>query len=126
MKAHDSSGNYAENLTLHNSTLEQIEKAHKDNSLLGNQYKSAKEFMRHVKDQAPLNKLYKVIASCNYNEDGDFCPVLVEIIDKKILQNNNHQPFLLQVWTKKGEMVFEMPLDHPVCNWNISNNKFVF
>ena len=23
-------------------------------------------------------------------------------------------------------MVFEMPFDHPVCNWNISNDKFVF
>ena len=82
--------------------------------------------MRSVMNQAPLKKLYKVIASCNYNEDANFCPVLVQIIDKIILANNNLQPFLLQVWTKKGEMVFEMPLDYPVCNWNISNNKFVF
>ena len=82
--------------------------------------------MRNVMNQAPIKKLYKVIASCNYNENADFCPVLVEIIDDKILENNDGQPFLLQVWTKKGEMVFEMSFDHPVCNWNISNNKFVF
>ena len=34
--------------------------------------------------------------------------------------------YLLQVWTKKGEMVFEKALQQPVCNWNISGNVFLF
>ena len=34
--------------------------------------------------------------------------------------------YLLQVWTDKGEMIFEKPLAKRVANWNISNNKFVF
>ena len=74
----------------------------------------------------PLDKLYKVIASCQYNEKAEYCPVLVKIIDPTILMKNNQFPFLLQVWTLKGEMVFERPLRKPISNWNISYDKFVF
>ena len=34
--------------------------------------------------------------------------------------------YLLQVWTNKGEMIFEKPLQKSVANWNISDNIFVF
>ena len=33
---------------------------------------------------------------------------------------------MLQVWTIKGVMVFEKPMDMPVANWNICGNKLVF
>lgn len=63
--------------------------------------------MSKVMDSVPLKKLYKVVASCNYNEKADFCPVLLEVIDKTILEHNNGCAFLLQVWTKNGDMIFE-------------------
>ena len=43
----------------------------------------------------PLDKLYKVIASCQYNENGVFCPVLVKIIDPTVLLNNKGREYLL-------------------------------
>ena len=30
------------------------------------------------------------------------------------------------MWTIKGELIFEKPLEKPVANWNISRNKLVF
>ena len=74
----------------------------------------------------PLNKLYEVLASCQYMEGADFCPVLVKIIDDKIYNNEDQHRFLLQVWSKHGEMVFERKLRQPISNWNISENKFIF
>ena len=56
--------------------------------------------MKGVMYQVPLNKLYKVVASCNYNENGRFCPVLVKIMDQKIKEINKGFTFLLQVWNK--------------------------
>ena len=32
----------------------------------------------------------------------------------------------MQVWTLKGEMIFEKPLEKPVTNWNISGNVLLF
>ena len=76
--------------------------------------------------QVPLSKLYKVVASCNYNEDNLFCPVLVKIINEKIRTINKGHTYLLQVWNRTGNMIFEKSLRNPISNWNISGDKFVF
>ena len=113
-------------MQLDNASMFDIKNAHRTNAPAENQYKSAKDFMRNVMYSVPLNKLYKVVASCNYNEKADFCPVLLEVKDKSILQHNHRCPFLLQVWTRKGEMVFERALKQPCCNWNIAGDKFMY
>ena len=40
--------------------------------------------MDKVMYEIPLEKLYRVIASCQYEENSDFCPVLVKIISPEI------------------------------------------
>lgn len=92
----------------------------------GNQCSNSKDFMKKVMYSVPLNKLYEVLASCQFNENADFCPVLVKIVDYKILEINENFPYLLQVWTKFGQMVFERSLHQPVSNWNISHDRFIF
>ena len=82
--------------------------------------------MKQVSYQVPLNSLYKVVSSCMYEEDGNFCPVLIKIIDPEILRENKNKPYLLQVWTKYGQMVYEKSLDKPVANWNISEKMLVY
>ena len=76
--------------------------------------------------RCPLNKLYTVKASCNYNTKNPFCPVLVEIIDEVALLMNNNMAYLLQVWNLQGECVFERALENPVSNWNINGDIFMF
>ena len=82
--------------------------------------------MKKVMYSVPLNKLYKIMASCQFNEDALYCPVLVEIVDETIQKVNDYRRYLVQVWTKKGDMIFEKPLNLPICNWNISGDKFIF
>ena len=82
--------------------------------------------MQKVMYSVPLDKLYKVVASCQYNDNGEFCPVLCKIIDPTVLKNNKGMEYLLQVWSSRGDMVFEKPLREPISNWNISGDKFLF
>ena len=82
-------------LTLQGAMLPEMMIAHEDNSLENCQFRSTSEFMNKVRYQVPLNELYEVQASCNYDEDGSFCPVLVKIIDETILRNNKMLPYLL-------------------------------
>ena len=83
---------------LEGAKLDVIRAKHERYQLDTNQFSTAKDFMDKVMFSVPLNKLYKVIGSCNYNEDAEFCPVLVEIIDPVVLRNNDNLKFLLQVW----------------------------
>ena len=69
--------------------------AHQKNNIENTDIKSAKEFMQKIQSKVPLKGLYKVLASCNYNENSLYCPVIIEIKDKTILENNNMHPFLL-------------------------------
>ena len=95
---------------LEGAKLGEIRDKHEAYKLLSNQFSTAKDFMDKVMFSVPLNKLYKVIGSCNYNEDAEFCPVLVGIIDPVVLSKNDNLKFLLQVWNGNGDMVFEKPL----------------
>ena len=82
--------------------------------------------MENVQYKVPLDDLYKVVASCNYLHGAKFCPVLVKIMHKDIVKECDGIRWLLQVWTDKGDMIFERPMKNPVANWNITDNKFVF
>ena len=104
-----------------------MKKAHEDNSLeVKNQSKSAKEFLSKVMYEVELHKLYEVMASCQFKEDSDFCPVMVKINHSDIIEYNNGLEYLLQVWTIHGVMVFERPLSKPVATWNICGDKLLF
>ena len=52
--------------------------------------------------------------------------MLVKIIDETILDRMTRKAYLLQVWNKLGEMVFERSLNQPVANWNISGDIFMY
>ena len=66
-----------------------------------------------------------MVAACNYQNDQEFCPVLLQIKHLSIMDDPD-KPFILQVWNKKGIMLYEKLLEHPVCNWGISENKFMW
>ena len=99
---------------------------HDANNLASHQFKKSKAMMRDIEFTVPIDELYKVVASCNYNINNYYCPVLVKIVDPVILSRNMSMPYLLQVWNRLGEMIFERPLKQPISNWNISGDKFMF
>ena len=67
-----------------NADIDTIEYAHKVNNIESMQFRTSKEFVKAAMYSVPLNKLYEVVASCQYSEGADFCPVLVKVIDDKI------------------------------------------
>ena len=119
-------GEEDEDYTYKGATLDEIQQAHEQYSLRNKQFKSSKQFMKEVMFTVPLDSLYTVLASCQYNEESYFCPVLVRIEDPEILRKNNNLRYLLQVWDRQGTMVFERSLRNPICNWNISGDHFLF
>ena len=99
---------------------------HEANSLKSTQSLNAKDYMQQVSYSVPIDKLYQVIDSCNFSTDLDFCPVMLKIVDDKIIEENGGKAYLMQVWTNKGELAYERKLDRPVENWNISTDKLLF
>ena len=76
--------------------------------------------------QVPLSRLYQIMASCQFDDSSKFCPVLLKINNDEIKANNGGCAFLLQVWTIKGEMIYEKSLYKPISNWNISEDRLLF
>ena len=76
--------------------------------------------------EVPLNQLYEIVAGCFHTEGSNFCGVLVRIRDRKTLMLNDGKPYLLQIWKRGGTMVFEKSLNRPICNWNVTTDKFIF
>ena len=75
--------------------------------------KNVKDYIKKIKFNVPMHKIYKICDSCNYNIENDFCPILVKLGDQMKALNNDHtlktklREYLLQVWDKKGRMVYE-------------------
>ena len=85
-----------------------------------------KEYLELLESRVPLDKLYDIEASCHHTEGTDFCGLLVRIVDKKVLKINNGKPWLVQVWRRGGQLVFEKALKERIKNWNITQDKFLF
>ena len=87
---------------------------------------STVKYQENVEFLVPLNKLYELVASCQHVEGSDYCGALVRIVDKKVLEINKGNRYLLQVWQKGGKLIFEKSLLTPCVNWNITSDTFIF
>ena len=100
--------------TLDNSTLNHRDCAqfHKENRLETNQAQNSVEFKDQIKYELPLDDIYEVKCSCLYDDAEKYCPVIVKIKDESLIKMNGKLPFLLQIWNRKGELIFERSLAH--------------
>ena len=87
---------------------------------------NAKDYLLQVEFKVQLNELYEVMASIQHVDGNPYCGVLIRIVDETIIRLNEGREYLVQVWRRGGTMVFEKSLVQPVCNWNITWDKFVF
>lgn len=60
-----------------------------------NQFSNSRKFLKEVMFKVPLDKLYELVASCQYKEESDFCPVLVRVVDKNVRLYNEGKMYLL-------------------------------
>jgi hypothetical protein len=70
---------------------------------------SAREYLNKISFDIDLTTLYKDHSSCHYSFLDEICPVIVELGDEMLnLDGIDAQfPFLLQVWNKKCQLIFE-------------------
>lgn len=79
-----------------------------------------------------LEKLYKVESSCCYNEQSQFCPVVLKVGENLLGQdefkNGYDDPYthLLQVWSKNGKLVFEHKLKQAPYSINMCGTDLVW
>ena len=68
--------------------------------------------------------LYNIMGTLITNNVQKFCPIQLEIANEKLLKKENKgkveaewNRYLLQVWTKKGIMIYERRMKQPVLGW---------
>ena len=89
---------------------------------------SESSYLSALQKLVPLKDLYDLEASCNYNQTNSWCPVLLkvgEVLQKKF-PDELKNPYLLQVWSNLGELVFERSLSNSVMSWGIFGDTFIF
>ena len=101
---------------------------HEENDLRKNlnSINSVKDYMAKVEFKIPLNKLYEIKAECRDTDSGNFCAVLLHVVDDEIKALNENKSYLLQVWKRGGQLIFERPLTKSLWCWNMTSEKFVF
>ena len=62
-----------------------------------------------------------MLASPQFRDKANFCPVLLQIMDQEIIKNNNNMEYLVQVWDRKGQLIYERALHKPCSNWGVSD-----
>ena len=70
--------------TMKSTPMSNIVQLHEEHNLqeMHKQCKTSKDFMKMCMYSVPLDSLYRILASCQYRQDAEFCPVLVQIIDE--------------------------------------------
>jgi hypothetical protein len=87
--------------------------------------KSSKEYLKECSYSISMSDLYDVKETCHYHQGMDYCPVLIDI-KATILQDKRGAKYLLQVWKRHGEKVFERPLKNEIKHWSISYKYFLY
>ena len=69
------------------------------------------KFLESLSYRIQLSKLYEIVSSCNYNLKNKWCPVILKIgssLNKEDrIKARINNDYLLQVWSVKGELIFE-------------------
>ena len=83
------------------------------------------DYINKIKYDVPLDNLYKIIDSCNYAEGNKYCPVILAV-GKDIKPQQRLTDYLLQVWDRQGQMLYERQLHRKLKNWGIFGDIFLF
>jgi hypothetical protein len=81
-----------------------------------------------VSHQIPISDLYKLEKSWSNSEENIFCAVQIKIADTELQTRfiPRSGRYLLQVWTKTGQLIYSKILEKQVHTCNINGNYLVF
>jgi len=89
---------------------------------------NATDFLNAVKKDIPLTELYTVVKTCSTNEKNNLVAVLKQIGDKLAREAFIGFKYLLEIWNRKGELIYQRQLKHQVRSWSLSSfqNTFIY
>lgn len=79
---------------------------------------NAGEFFKQIMYQINLSDLYEIVDTCYYAQAMPYCPILVHC--------KQTERYLLQVWNKSGDMVYEKILTQRPTAWCVTHQILVF
>lgn len=84
------------------------------------------KYMSEIETRVPLSDLYEIESTACYSENNKLCPVILKVKDKK-LQTLMDAKYLVQVWNRHKEMLYEVRLNEQVRREQMSliSNTFV-
>ncbi len=73
--------------------------------------------------------LYRIKSHCNYDpvssKTTEFSIFQVEIVNEE-LQRYYQGRFILEIWNKSGERIFQKVLKDEITQWKLYNNTFLY
>ncbi|CDW75601.1 wd-40 repeat protein [Stylonychia lemnae] len=81
-------------------------------------------YFEDVSNEVPLTELYKIVDTCYANDNGQFITILLSVENEHLRVGYEGCKYVLQVWNKLKQRVYQQPLKERLKSWN-SNNKYV-
>ena len=87
----------------------------KDFSAAKFETEDSKKYLKQMTFDVPLDNLYSLVDTCHSNRFCEFAPVVFKVECQNFIEayctvNNQKYDYLLQVWTKFGQLYFERKL----------------
>ena len=79
-----------------------------------------REYREDVSLVVPLDEVMKIEKHCFDNNNFSICPILIKIQSPDVKEIYGDKNYLLQIWKKNGERIYQKALKKPVRVWNIS------
>ena len=79
------------------------------------------QFLNHLTQDVPLHQLKKVIKSCYFDENMNFCGIMSEVVDHTLREHLGGH-YLFEVWAD-GNLLYQRPLTCKVRAWGASRHK---
>eukprot|EP00347_Sterkiella_histriomuscorum_P010355 403376619 len=90
-----------------------------------NEQCNPKQFLKNIQYNVEIQNLVKIVKTCYYHENMDFCAIIAEVVDEKVRKTLGER-FILQVYNRKGKIVYQRYIKYDLISWGIFHSYFVY
>ncbi|CDW84531.1 wd-40 repeat protein [Stylonychia lemnae] len=83
-----------------------------------------KQFLKNIQYNVEVSNLIKIVKTCFYHENMNFCPIIVQIQDPQIMKVLGNSMYLM-VYNRQGKLVYQRSLKYDLVSWNIFHQYLV-
>jgi hypothetical protein len=85
---------------------------------------SPEAYLDELSTPVDLECLYEVVSISNVTQNAKYLAVVLKFGYELIAEENNS--YCLQIWDKKGQIVYERTMDYAVTNMYMSRDIFIY